>query len=381
MVLEGSVRKAGNKVRITAQLINAADGFHIFSETYDREMEDIFAVQEDIANQIVEKLKLQVLKTLPDKGRTQNMEAYELLLKGSYFLKRDFEDTKKALVYFQKAVELDPEYAEAYAYIGETYLHYAGYNMMSTGDAYTKARAAAQRAISLDEYEPRAHKVMAYIHFFYDWDWEATQTEYKKAIQYGLPEQNEFITYYYIFLNKDYDHAIQLSKQMLESEPLQAESHWQLGLCYYFAEKFEEALVSFNNALELDPNYSDGHHWKGISLAYLGKFEEAIQSLEKALEFTQGLGFVNIDLLAVKILMGQKDEVLPTVKSRDYIDPCDAARLYTLLGMPDEAFSWLEKGYRERSVMMVSLKHFWVWDPIRDDPRFNELYKRMNFSD
>jgi len=385
MVLEGSVRKAGTKVRITAQLINVEDGFHIWSETYDRAMEDIFAVQEDIANRIVEKLKLQVQKSAKGVGRTRNIEAYEMLLKGNYFLLRDYQGPQKAMEYFQKAVELDPDYAEAYAFIGETYLYHAGSGMMSTAEAYSNARTAAQKAIDLNEQEPRAHKVLAYIHLFYDWDWEATLSEYNKAIQYGLPEQNEFITYYYIFVNKDYDHAIRVSKQILETDPLNIVNHWQLGLCYYFARRFEEALVSFNNALELDPNYSLGHHWKGATLGYLGKYDEAIYSFEKAMEIAQGKGPINIELLVVKIQMGNKEEVLQILKdwekSGEHIEPMDPAMLYTLLEMYDDAIFWLEKSYRERSLMMVTLKYFWIWNSIRDDPRFIDIYNRMNFSE
>jgi tetratricopeptide (TPR) repeat protein len=379
MVLEGSVRKAGNQVRITAQLIKVEDGFHIWSETYDREMEDIFAIQEEIANRIVEKLKLQVQKTSESEGRTQNMEAYELLLKGSYFFMKGYEHIEKAMGYFQKAVELDPDYAEAYAYIGELYLYYIGY--LSTSDAFAKARTAAQKAIGLNEYEPRAHKVLAYIHLFYDWDWEATLSEYNKSIQHGQRDQNEFITYYYIFVNKDYDHAVRISKQILETDPLRMESHWQLGMCNYFAGRFEEALVSYNNALELNPNYSEALRWKGVVLGYLGKFDEALNSVEKSLEITNGEGPANLDLLRVKILMGKKDEVLQIINSKEFIDPVDAAELYSLLEMPDEAIFWLEKGYRERSVLMVSLKYYWIWAPIREDPRFIEIYDRMNFSE
>lgn len=200
-----------------------------------------------------------------------------------------------------------------------------------------------------------------------------------KCIEYGLPNQNEFITYYDIFLNKDYDHAIDVSRQILKTDPLDIESHWQLGICYYFAERFEEALASFDDALELDPHFSDGHHWKGVVLGYLGKYEEAINSLEKALEITGGEGLANLDLLVAKIQMGKKDEVLPIIKSMEFIDPMDAAKLYAILDSHDDAAYWLEKGYRERSVMMVSLKYFWVWDPIRDDQRFIEIYNRMNF--
>ena len=369
MVLEGSVRKAGNQVRITAQLINVEDGFHLWSESYNREMEDI-------ANRIVDKFKLQSYETF--KSQTKNMEAYDLVLKGNQLLRKDLAESKKAMECFQKAVELDPDYSEAHACIAETYLNFAGYNMMSAADAYSKSRKAARKAISLNKYEPRAHEVLAYIHLFYEWDWEATHSEYNKAIQYGLPEQNKFIAYYYIFIKTDYDRAIHLSKQLLEADPLHAESHWHLGICNNFAGRFEEAVVSFNNALDLDPNYANSYMWRGTALGYLGKYEEAIASLEKSLEITKGEGLANLDLLAVKILMGKKEEALQKIKSQDYIDPMDAARLYTLLEMHDEAISWLERGYRERSLMMITLKN-WMWDPLRDDLRFIEIYNRMNF--
>ena len=381
MVLEGSVRKVGNQVRITAQLINVEDGFHIWSETYNREMEDIFAVQVDIAECIVEKLKLHVQEASKTENKTQNIEAYELFLKGLYFFKSGYMHKQKAMEYFQKAVELDPDFAEAHAFIGETYLHYAGMEILSTADAYSRARTAAQKAISLDEHEPRAHKVLAYIHLFFDWDWEATLLDYNKAIQYGLSESNEFITYYDIFVNKDYDHAINVSQQILETDPFHIDSHWQLGMCNYFAGRYGDALVSFNNALELDPNYSDALHWKGVVLGFLGEYEEAISSLKKAAEITHLDSLANFDLLVVKIQMGKNDEVLQTLDPEKFVEPLSPSMLYTLLDMPDEAIYWLEKGYRERSLMMISLKHFEVWDPIRDDPRFIEIYNRMNFTE
>jgi len=308
------------------------------------------------------------------------MEAYELFLKGTYFFKRDYDGTKKALKYFQKATELDTNFSEAFAYIGETYLHLAGYNLMAATDAYVKSRTAANKAIEINEQEPRAHKVLAYIHLFFDWDWETADTEYKKAIKYGLPPQNEFITYLDIFINSDYDRAISVSKKILETDPLHIINHWQLGICYYFAGRFDEALVYFNSALELDSNYSDGHHWKGVVLGYLGKYEEAIASINKSIEITQGNNLAYIDLLAVKIQMGKKDEALEGMKSVDFIDPMDAARLYTMMDMQNEAILWMEKGFRERSVMMASLKH-WMWDPIRNNPGFIKIYNKMKFPD
>ena len=384
MVLEGSVRKAGNRVRITAQLINVEDGFHLWSETYDREMEDIFVIQDEISAKIVEKLKLQVQGSSEDAGGTQNIEAYDLLLKGVYFLNKDYEGTKKAMDCFQKAIELDPEYAEAYALIGDAYINYAAYGFLSSADAFSNARTAAQKAISLNERDPHAHKILAYVHFNYDWNWEAALSEYNKALQDGLDDPDHFITFYDIWLNKDYEHAIRVCEQKLEYDILQIESHWHLGFCNFFAGNFEQALKSFNNSLELDPNYSEGHRWKGSTLAQLGRFEEAIQSVERALVITQGSGPASFDLLRVKVLMGNnEEEVLVTIKewekSGENIDPMGSAILYAMLGMQDDAMVWLEKGYRQRSHMMTSLKALWVWDPYRADPRFIEIYDRMNF--
>ncbi len=383
MILEGSVRKAGTKVRITAQLVNVEDGFHLWSETYDREMEDIFVIQDEIAAMIVEKLKLQVQKSAKGVSQTPDVEAYDLLLKGIYFLDQDYEGTKKALEYLHKAVELDPDYAEAYAFIGDTYINYAFYGFMSTAEAFSQARKAARRAISLNEQEPRAHKVLAYIHLFYDWDWESALSEYNKAIQYGLHDPDHFITFYDIFMNEDYEHAIGVSEQILVIEPLELQNHWHLGICNLFAGSFEEALISFSNALELDPNYSEGHRWKGKTLAFMGKFEEAVYSLERALEITQGEGPANLDILEVKIQMGNKEEVLQILndweRSGEHIDPISPATIYAMLEMTDKAMVWLEKSYWERSFWMVALKANSIWDPYRDDPRFIEIYDRMNF--
>ena len=377
MVMEGSLRKAGNQIRVTAQLINVEDGFHLWSEVYKRELEDIFTVQEDIANHIASKLKIQIQETFESK--TENIEAYELLLKGKYFLKRGFETKKKAMELFRNVVDLDPDYAKAYAFIAETYLHFAGVNDMPTAEAFSEARKSAQKSLNLNKYEPNAHLILAYIHLFHDWDWEATQKEYNKAIQYGVPEQNEFITYYHIFLKEDFEYAIRVSEQMLEADPLNARCHWQVGICNYFAQRFENAIDSANEALELDPEFSDAHHLKGQALGYLGKYEEAISSMEKALEITKGEGVAELDLIAVKILMGKEEEALQNIYSVKFMDPGDAAYLYSLLGMNDEAILWLERAYRERSAMMITLKHAWFWDPIRNDPRFIEIYDRMNF--
>lgn len=381
LLLEGSLRKAGNKVRISVQLVTAENGFRIWTEKYDRELDDIFAIQDDIANCVLAGLQLKLEVNFTSNNYTQNTEAYQLLLKGIYFFRRDFDGTVKALEYFKKATELAPDYAEAYAYMGETLIHHAAFGIISTIDAHEQARAFAYTALGLNQYDPRAHKVLAFIHLYYDWNWDAALESYQKAVRYGLPNQNDFITYYYIFLENDVDKAIEISKKILESDPLHFKSHWQLGLSYYFAARFEAAVDAFDKAIELEPSDSESYHWKSTSLGFLQKFDEAKLASQKAIELSEDNPWSHFSHLILKVLLGQEKEVLKSVESQDFMDPMDPALLYALMGLKDKAFAKLEEGYKAKSIMMVTLKNYWIWDPIRDDERFQEMLERMNLAE
>ncbi|MTI38937.1 hypothetical protein E1140_05505, partial [Fulvivirga lutimaris] len=383
-VLEGSVRKAKNMVRITAQLISTNDGAHFWSKNFDRDLKDIFAVQDEISLHIADQIRenfghIEIPSSL-NTSQTQNVKAYDLWLKGSYHLKRkDFEDIKNAMKFFKAAIKVDPNYAEAYAFLGETYIHAAALNIMPNEEGNDLARSAANKAIKLDIENARAHMVLAYIELFSAWNWEAALIEYDKAIKYGQSDQNEFITYYYIFIKEDFERAIQVAKKEIETDPLHVHTHWQLGLTYYFARHFEKSIVAFNKALEIDSNYAEALRFRGLVQAYLGKYKEALIDINRALELIGGLGLANLDLLVVKILMGKKEEVLAVLKKTKYVDSSDPAVLYALLNMPNEAIYWLDKAYEERSTIMATLKNFWVWDNLRDHARFKEIYAQMNF--
>jgi TolB-like protein/AraC-like DNA-binding protein/Flp pilus assembly protein TadD len=383
-VLEGSVRKAKNRVRITAQLISTNDGTHFWSRNFDRELEDIFALQDEvsllIADQIRENFGHFEIPSFPNVIPTQHIKAYDLWLKGSYHLKRkDFDDIKKALNFFKDAIKIDPNYADAYAFLGEAYIHAATLNMMPSKEGNDLARNAAEKAIELNAENAQAHMMLAYIKLFSDWNWEAALIDYDKAIKYGLPDQNEFITYYYIFIKEDFERAIQVSKRVAETNPLDVHTHWQLGLIYYFARNFEEAITGFNKALEMDANFGEAIRFRGLALGYLGKYKEALIDINRALALTSGQGLANLDLLVVKILMGKKEEVLAVIKKSKYMDSSDPAMLFSLLNMPHEAIDCLDKAYEEHSVNMVTLKNYWVWDNLRDNARFREIYAQMNF--
>ncbi len=385
-VLEGSVRRSGAKVRITAQLIRTEDGFHIWSRNFDRELADIFALQDEISLLIADKIREHFghfdIDETTRKAPTDNIDAYNLLLKGKYQLKRkDFDDIKAAMACFQEATTLDPFFAEAHASIAETYLHYTGFNLISQAEGFDAARNAAQKAISLDPTNPHGYRILAYVYLFYDWNWDAALRAYSEAVQLGLSDQNEFISYYYIFIQNDCDRAIQISRQLLKTDPLHVIRHWQLGMCYYFGARFEEAVRAFDQALELEHNFGEAHRWRGHVLGYLGRFDEALAAIDTALAITNGEGPAHQDRLIVQILMGERASVLPALKQQSFVDPMDAAQLYAILSMPDAAILWLERGFAERSAMLVTLKHFWLWDSIRDDARFQALVDRMGFPD
>jgi len=383
-VLEGSVRKVKNKVRITAQLISTNDGTHLWSKNFDRDLENIFALQDEvsllIADQIRENFGHLEIPSFPLSIPTKNIDAFDLVLKGNYYLKRnDFDDINRAVNHFKQAIQIDPNYAEAYAALGESYLHVAGYGLMSIKEAYELARQAGEKAVGLNEENAQGYKVLAMVKFFYEWDWNAALEKYDKAIKCGLPNQNDFNIYYCIFIQEDFERAIQLTHKVIETNPLDAHTHWQLGLTLYFSRRFEKSVAAFSSALELDPNFGEALRFRGLVKGYLGKFKEAMIDINRALELTSGQGLANLDKIVVKILMGKKKGVSEAIKNENYKDSSDPAFIFSLLNMPDEAIFWLEKAFQERSVMMVTLKNFWVWDNIRDDPRFQEMYDKMNF--
>jgi len=385
LVLEGSVRKSGNQVRITAQLINVADGYHLWSEQYDRELKDIFTIQEEIAANIVNMLKLTVLSPKGSKQPTQNMEAYEFYLKGQYYLSLDMDGVVDALDNFGKAIDLDPEFALAYSGKGHAYLSSGAYGILPMGQALLEARKTVNKSILLDGTQADGHAVLAYIHLFYDWDWEAAKSEYEKAIELGLPDPDHFITWYEALLFENYDQAIRDSKIIVERDPLSIEAHWELGNSYYLSRQYNAAIASFEKALELNPNYSEAYRGIGASYRQMEMYDKSFQALEKALQITEGSGPAVMDLLAVMGASGQKTALKERIDS--YLEMRDQRVIpaivftigYGYLGDMDEAFKWLEKTYEERFFWLLSIKAAPEWDVFRDDPRFEEFIKRMKF--
>jgi serine/threonine protein kinase/tetratricopeptide (TPR) repeat protein len=292
-VLRGSVQKSGSRIGIIAQLINVADESLLWSEQYNREMDDVFAIQEEINLAIVDKLKLQLLgeeKAKLVKRYTEDSEAYNLYLKGKYFWdKRTKEAIKRAFEYFEKAIEIDPDYALAYAELAQCYclLGFYGYN--SPRDVYPKAKIELKKALELDDALAEAHTVSGLISLLYDWDWEAAEWGFKRAIELkpGYAYAYHVSAVYFRFMGR-YDDAIEEIKRALELDPLSLTAHCELGIIHGNSGRWDEAIEQFRITLEMDPNYGHAHWYIGIAYQEKGNNEEAIASFQKAIELTGG---------------------------------------------------------------------------------------------
>jgi adenylate cyclase len=387
MVLEGSVRKSGDQVRITAQLINVEDGFHIWSETYDRKMEDIFALQDDISLKITEKLKITLAgdqNSVSDKKRTSNMEAYELLLKGRFYREQGMEGIEKALSCFQKAIELDPEYAEAYGELATIYFSLSIYKFIPQKEGYNNVLELTNKAISLDPYLPGRHLALAGYNFLVMWDWDVAITEYEKELKLGSPP-DIFYPLYQAYMYGNFEKAINEAKLIIEQDPLNIELLQGLVDIYLISERYDECRNVLNNIIELNPLYSEAYRYYGRSHFYEGEYEKALTYFKKAADAQHGKGFATTDIITTLAILGQLEEanrlflILKEGISSKTVFAFEIAIIYSYLGNVDMAFEWLDRAYANKEFWMVSLKVSPYWEPLRSDPRFQKLLDKMNF--
>ncbi|MGB2768757.1 MAG: protein kinase [Candidatus Zixiibacteriota bacterium] len=393
-VLEGSVRKAGAKLRISAQLVNVADGYHLWSERYDRDIggsccpEDIFCIQDEISLAIVGKLKVKLLggeKTKILKRHTQDLDAYNLYLKGRYFWdKRTEESLNKSIECFNQAVEKDPEYALAHAGLADSYITLQDYSLLSPKPLLQKAKEAALKALEVDPTLAEAHNSLAQV-LFREWDWEGGESEHKRAIELN-PNYASARHWYALLLTyaARFDEAIAEMKKAWELDPLSLIINRNLGLVLYFARRYDKAVEQLQRTLEMDPSFSLAH--AALGQAYLQKsmYQEALVELQKESELRGGLDAVvevwkGIALVKVgkrSEAYGILDDLLKRAK-RAYVSPVLLACLYFALGEKDKGFERLDEAHRERDSRLLETKVLPEFDGVRSDPRFKELLKKV----
>ena len=386
-VLEGSVRKAGSRLRITAQLVNVADGYQMWSERYDREMDDVFAIQDEIATAIADRLKVTFAGTSDEpivRPATENMEAYQLYLKGRYMWnKRTKDGLEQAVEFFNQAIERDAGYALAYSGLADAYLVIGSYRHMPRSEARRKAREAAEKAIELDETLAEAHTSLGQV-LRLERDWRGEEQEYRRAIALN-PNYATAHQWYATLLGAlgRLDEALSEIRHAEELDPLSPAISVTVGIIYALRRDYDAAIEQFEKTLELDPNFFTPHAWLAQVYVWKHMYEEAIEETRKVHEARPDLPDVLAGMANVYALVGQvekADELVQEAKDRG-ADPGVIGVAYIGLGDLDQAFEWLERGFEEDSWILFHLKtHPW-FDPIHSDPRYSDLLRRMNLTE
>ena len=389
-VLEGSVRKAGDRLRISAQLVDVGDGYQIWSETWDRSMEDVFAIQEEIARSIVDKLKVRLV----DRGDliappTRSLEAYNLFLKGRYFWnRRTDDDFLKARNAFEGAVREDPRYARAYAGLADSYalLGIAEYGVLPPQQAMPRAKKAALEALEIQPGLADALTAVAHVEAFYDWDRERAEATFRKAME--ADPSYPFAHHWYACMlatMERHDEAVAEELAARERDPLSLIINKNVGTVLYYARRYDEAIAEYERALDLDPDFVRTLLYLGIACEQVGRHEEALGHLERAVR-RSGRNAVCLTALGhARATAGKADRArdilqeLHTTAEDGYVPALGFALLHLGLGEADAALDFLEQAYDERSSWMLSLRCDPWFDPLRSDPRFRELVDRVGW--
>jgi serine/threonine protein kinase/Tfp pilus assembly protein PilF len=380
-VLEGSVRKEGKRVRITAQLISTNDGFHLWSETYERQLDDIFAVQADIARSVAGALKVALLgKTASaPASQTKDAEAYNAYLQGRYFFgRRSKEDLERAVSYFTSAIERDPSYAAAWVGLAEVHQRQADNGYLPVDEGYRKARQETDKALALDENLAIAQAELGWIKRAHDWDWQGAVAAYQRALTLD-PGNTAALRGAAVlaFTLGRLDEAIELDNRALRLDPLYVAAYNNLGFQAYYAGRFDEAASALKKALELNPNFPISRILLGRIYLAQSKFEEALHEMERETDPVWRLYGLSLAYQAV----GRRKEADAVLASfiKDYGETMafQIAEVFAYRGQIDLAFDWLERAYKLRDGGMADIKNDPLLKRLESDPRYAALLKKM----
>jgi len=390
-VLEGSVRKHGNRLRITTQLINVADGFHLWSERYDRDMDDIFAIQDEIALSVVEKLKVTFLekdRELITKIYTQNTDAYQLYLQGRYFWnKRNEEGLKAAVSLFEKALEKDPGYALAWAGLADAYSLMGEYTNISRRELFPKQKEAINKALEIDPMLAEAHISHAISLMLNEWDWAGSAKEFKAGIDLN-PNYATGRHWYaeWLLYNGYFTEGIREISLAVDLDPVSQGILKDKGIHYYYNGQYDEAIAVAVKTLELDPGFVPVYRL--LSLCYQGKgmYQEAIAENQRWGELTGNSIKTRVALAHIYAVSGQVAEakkIMIAVETEKLSgnDYRGMALAYSALDENDKAFEWLEKSYQMHEESLCSLKVDHKLNNLRSDPRFTLMLDRVGLND
>jgi serine/threonine-protein kinase len=387
-ILEGTVRRSGQNLRITAQLTSTDDGRLVWSQRYDRTFDDMFAIQDEIARTIVTTLRATSFADLkPTSNRhTENVQAYGLYLRGRYaWNKRTQDGVAEGIRYFEEAIATDPDYALAYTGLADSYALHIDYRNVPVHEGFEKAKMYARKAVGLDDSLAEAHASLAWSLFIYDWDWKGAEKAFKRAIE--LDPQYAAAHQWYAFLLASrgrLEESLVEAHTAQENDPASVSVRRSLGYCYLYARKFEQARYHLDRAIPMNPTAEESYRIQGLILTLLGDYPEAERVLREALELASPGATYTKATLAYSMARGGdttvalqvRDELLEKRK-HDYVSPVELATVNIGLGDFDKAIEWCERAADERRGWVAYLGVHPVVDPLRGEPRFQTLVRKM----
>ena len=393
-IVAGSALQDGEKVRITVQLIEAESERNLWAEKYDKDYQDILALQGEVALDIAQEIKIALTPEEQERlasRRAVNAEAHKAYLRGQYYCNKwTREGLTRSIEYFQQAIEIDPSYALSYAGLSQAYNLLTFFSETEPNKAFPKAKAAAKKALEIDESLAEAHLTLAWEQAVHEWDWEGAERAFKRALELnpGLGEGHRIYAWFLTWFGRS-DEAIAEARRAQDLDPLSLNIGRTMGIVLYCARLYDQAIEEQKKVLDMAPDFILVR--KDLAGAYVQKrmYDKAIQEFQK----TVALSSVSLassakyrgSLSHAYAVSGNRSEALNILEElkeeskQRYVPPLIIAEMYTGLGMKEQAFEWLEKAYDVRDGNMILLKVWPVWDPLRDDPRFHDLLRRMNF--
>jgi TolB-like protein/lipopolysaccharide biosynthesis regulator YciM len=387
-VVSGRLLQHGNTMIVRAELMDVATGAQLWGGQYKRKAEDVFALQDDLSREISEKLRLRLTsdeKPRVTKRYTEDAEAYRLYLKGRYhWNKRSPEGLQKAVEYFRQALDKDPAYSLAYAGLADTYAHLSFFNVVAPREAMQKAKSAAVKGLEIDEDLAEAYVSLGYVCFTYDGDWPAAGKHFEQALTLN-PAYSSTHTFYALYLSSlgRSEEALEVAKRALDLDPASPAVSHSLAVQLYLARKFDRAIEQAHHTLEMEANFAISYAVLGEVYLSKGMYREGLSALGKYSVLSRHgaaslalLGYAHAQLGERKESL-QMIEALKAASKQTLVPALFVALVYAGLDDKDQAFTWLEKAYEERFNRLAYLKVEALWDPLRSDPRFADLLRRV----
>ena len=394
-LVEGTVARSGNRLRITASLVQATPEKHLWAESYDRDLRDVITLQNEVARTITQQIQVELT---PEEHATLSAshavdpEAYQLYIKGRYFwVKRNRESFNRAMDYFQQAIDRDSNYAAPYSGLADCYVLFGSsfdVGGLAPNEVEPEAKAAALKALALDSSLSDAHNSLAYVKLNYDWDWVGAESEFKRSLKLNPGYAHGHHWYAHLLLSSGRrDQALTESRRALELDPVSPIINLHLGWHYLYTKQYDRALEQLGKTLELDPDYALAHWYRGLAYEQKKLYPEALSEMHKATDLLPGNLAVQADIGHVYAVSGDKATAEKLVaqlneeSNHRYVNQYELALVYVGLGQKDLAFKALERAFREHSDQLIYLNVDPRLDSIRTDSRFRHLVRLVDIPD